>query len=122
MRSALAMDPAARVSSREAVCHPLFEGLFEDYASRHPHLQQPAGDDIGGGVGGGGGLQLGHANGGGGVMASGGGGGGGGSRCVNCDSCLTKHQRAGSTSKRLFEVHCLVHTHLCTWYTHPSEF
>lgn len=75
VRSALAMDPAARVSSREAVCHPLFEGLFEDYASRHPHLQQ-RGDDLGGGVGGGangsgGGLQNG-SNGNGGVVGGGG--------------------------------------------------
>eukprot|EP00903_Cladosiphon_okamuranus_P009227 g8808.t1 len=69
MRSALAMDPADRVSSREAVCHPLFEGLFEDYASRHPHLQQP-GDDVGGDVGG---VQLGSVNGTGGVMVGGGG-------------------------------------------------
>lgn len=68
VRSALAMDPAARVSSREAVCHPLFEGLFEDYASRHPHLQQ-RGDDLGGGVGGSanGGLQNGSSGNGGGV-------------------------------------------------------
>lgn len=77
MRSALAMDPADRVSSREAVCHPLFEGLFEEYASRHPHLQQP-GDDVGGGVGGVGRLQLRNATGSGGVMV---GGGGGGTRC-----------------------------------------
>lgn len=85
MRSALAMDPADRVTSREAVCHPLFEGLFEDYASRHPHLQQ-RGDDVGGGVGGAGSLQVGNANGSGGVLV-GGGGGGGGTRCVK-NNCL----------------------------------
>lgn len=71
VRSALAMDPAARVSSREAVCHPLFEGLFEEYASRHPHLQQ-RGDDLGGGVscganGSGGGPQNNSSGNGGGV-------------------------------------------------------
>ena len=83
MRSALAMDPSARVSSREAVCHSLFEGLFEDYASRHPHLQQ-RGDDVGGGVGGGTGLQGGNGNvsGGSGGVLGGGGGGVGGARCV----------------------------------------
>lgn len=77
MRSALTMDPAVRISSRGAVCHPLFEGLFEDYASRHPHLQQ-CGDDVGGGVGSGtGALQGGIASGSGGgqVGVSVGGGG-----------------------------------------------
>lgn len=38
MRAALVMDPSDRLSSRDAVCHPLFEGLFEDYALRYPHL------------------------------------------------------------------------------------
>lgn len=85
MRSALAMDPADRVSSREAVCHPLFEGLFEGYASRHPHLQQP-GEDVGGSAG----VQLGSANGGGGVMLT---GGGGGTRCVrNSNYFVNKKQ------------------------------
>lgn len=45
------MDPAARVSSREAVCHSLFEGIFEDYAARNPHLLDDRGEraDSGGG-------------------------------------------------------------------------
>lgn len=34
------MNPVDRLSSREAVCHSLFEGLFEDYVDRYPHLQQ----------------------------------------------------------------------------------
>lgn len=38
MRGALAMDPDHRLSSEGAVCHALFEGQFEDYAARHPHL------------------------------------------------------------------------------------
>lgn len=101
MRSALAMDPAARVSSREAVCHPLFEGMFEDYASRHPHLQQ-SGDDVGGGVGGGGGLQVGNANGGGVMM---GGGGGGGTRCVKKHQ-LFGRRRAASASNHTTPAGC----------------
>lgn len=77
MRSALTMDPAVRISSRQAVCHPLFEGLFEDFALRHPHLQQCV-DDVGGGAGGGTvALQggTGSGSGGGQVGVSGGGGG-----------------------------------------------
>ena len=110
MRSALAMDPADRVSSREAVCHPLFEGLFEDYASRHPHLQQP-GDDVGGGVSGGGGLQLGNANGGGSVMA--GGGGGGGARYVKNDSSFVVRATPGrQVLKRVSSKHTDLRLHI----------
>lgn len=109
MRSALAMDPAARVSSREAVCHPLFEGLFEDYASRHPHLQQP-GNDVGGGVGGSGGLQVGNANGSGGVMV--GSGGGGGTRCVKSNNFL------GNNEQLCFKPYVL---HGTCWSIHHPE-
>ncbi|CAM9128453.1 unnamed protein product [Hapterophycus canaliculatus] len=81
MRSALTMDPVVRVSSRHAVCHPLFEGLFEDYASRHPHLQQCS-DDLGVANGGTGALHGGSGSGSGGgqVGLSGGVGGRDGGR------------------------------------------
>ncbi|CAN0215023.1 unnamed protein product, partial [Discosporangium mesarthrocarpum] len=38
MKGTLAMDPTARVSSREAVLHPLFEDLIDEYATKYPHL------------------------------------------------------------------------------------
>ncbi|CAM9412552.1 unnamed protein product, partial [Scytosiphon promiscuus] len=100
MRSALTMDPAVRVSSRDAVCHPLFEGLFEDYASRHPHLHQ-CGDNVGGtATAGTGALQggTGSGNGGGQAGISGGGGGGGrdGGRGTGAGgSTIMDHQTAG---------------------------